>query len=70
MLKKGVFEVPFTPAGPGQYAVAVQIRGAPAGSLPPVRLGVVGVADGLIEEQPEADAELKQRKRFGWRSTR
>ncbi len=31
---------------------------------------VVGVADGLIEEQPEADAELKQRKRFGWRSTR
>jgi hypothetical protein len=70
MLKKGIFEVPFTPDGPGQYTVAVQIRGAPAGSPPPVRLGVVGVVDGLIEEPPEADAELTQRKKISGRSAR
>jgi hypothetical protein len=62
-LKEGVFEVPFTPLGPGQYAVVASIRGAPAASIPPVRLGVVGVADGLIEEPPEADADASRKGR-------
>ena len=67
-LKKGVFEVPFTPAGPGQYAVVAAIRGTPADSILPVRLGVVGVADGLIEEPPSADVDVTQRKKARGRS--
>lgn len=59
-LGKGVFEVPFTPGGPGQYAVVASIRGAPADAIAPVRLGVVGVAEGLIEEPPAADADVKR----------
>ena len=62
-LKAGVFEVPFTPPGPGQYVVVASIRGAPAASIPPVRLGVVGVADGIIEEPPEADADVARKGR-------
>jgi hypothetical protein len=62
-LKQGVFEVPFTPAGPGQYVVVASIRGAPAAWIPPVHLGVVGVADGLIEEPPEADADARRQGR-------
>ena len=62
-LKKGVFEVPFTPAGPGQYAVVASIAGTPAGSVAPVRLGVLGVADGIIEEPPEADVEAARKAR-------
>jgi hypothetical protein len=62
-VRKGVFEVPFTPPGPGQYAVVASLRGAPGLSIPPVRLGVVGVADGLIEEPPEADAEASRKGR-------
>ncbi|MFL5308872.1 MAG: hypothetical protein ACJ79H_00320 [Myxococcales bacterium] len=67
-LKRGVFVVPFSPAGPGQYAVAAAIRGTPADSIPPVRLGVVGVSDGLVEEPPEADVDVTQRKRARGRS--
>jgi hypothetical protein len=62
-LKRGVFEVPFTPAGPGQYAVVASIRGVPAASIPPIRLGVVGVADGIIEQPPEADADAQRKGR-------
>ncbi|MFL5311047.1 MAG: hypothetical protein ACJ79H_11400 [Myxococcales bacterium] len=61
-LKQGIFEVPFTPPGPGQYAVAVSIRGA-AASIPPVRLGVVGLADGLVEEPPQADVDARRKAR-------
>jgi hypothetical protein len=62
-LKEGVFEVPFTPLGPGQYTVVASIRGAPAAAIPPVRLGVVGVADGLIEEPTEADVDAMRKGR-------
>jgi hypothetical protein len=62
-LKRGVFEVPFTPPGPGQYAVVASIRGVPAASIPPVRLGVVGLADGLVEEPPEADLDARRKGR-------
>jgi hypothetical protein len=67
-LKRGVFVVPFTPAGPGQYAVTAAIRGRPPGSIAPVRLGVVGLAAGLVEEPPEADAQVRRRARLSARS--
>jgi hypothetical protein len=67
-LKKGVFVVPFTPAGPGQYTVAAAVRGRPPDAIPEVRLGVVGLADGLVEEPPEADAQAKRRARISGRS--
>ena len=43
-VKKGIFEVPFSPRGPGQYWVTVSVRGAIAESIPPVRLWVAGLA--------------------------
>jgi hypothetical protein len=51
-VKKGVFEVPFTPEMPGQYWVTASIRGAPAASVPAVRLGAGGHPDGLLEAPP------------------
>jgi hypothetical protein len=67
--KRGsVFVLPFTPSGPGRYAVLAAVRGAPVGSIAPIHLGVVGVSDGLIELGPEADAEVKHRARGNPRS--
>jgi hypothetical protein len=43
-IKRGVFEVPFSPGGAGQYWVTASIRGATAKSIPSVRLWVVGFA--------------------------
>ena len=60
--KRGVFEVQFTPQGPGQYWIAAAIRGAPAESIAPVHLGVVGVAEGLIEVPPEEDLDVRGAK--------
>jgi hypothetical protein len=57
-VKPGVFEVRFDPREPGQYEVVASIRGLPADATAPVRLGVVGVADGMIELPPEADSEV------------
>jgi hypothetical protein len=67
-VKDDVFEVPFTPLGPGQYAVLMAVHGAPRNAVAPVRLGVVGVARGLVEEPPEADAEMLQRRRANGRT--
>jgi len=67
--KKGsVFLVPFTPPGPGRYSVVATVRGSPVGSIQPVQLGVVGVADGLVELPPEADAEMQRRGKGNPRS--
>ena len=41
-VEEGVYEATFTPRGPGQYRVSLTSGGAPVGSTPPVRLGVVG----------------------------
>jgi hypothetical protein len=41
-VEEGVYEATFTPRGPGQYRVALTSGGAPVGSTPPVKLGVVG----------------------------
>jgi len=54
-VKKGVFAVPFTPAAPGGYWLSASIRGVPAGSIPTVHLGVVGLVDGLVEVPPGDD---------------
>jgi len=67
--KKGsVFLVPFTPPGPGRYSVIATVRGSPVGSIQPVPLGVVGVADGLVELPPEADAQMHRRAKGNPRS--
>ena len=41
-VEEGVYEATFTPRSPGQYRVALTSNGAPVGSAPPVKLGVVG----------------------------
>ena len=70
-VKAGVFEVPFAPQGPGQYSVVVSVRGTQLGSIAPVRLGVIGVADGLTELGPEKDSEMTDRaKKMGWKGGR
>jgi hypothetical protein len=67
--KKGsVFVVPFTPPGPGRYSVVAAVRGVSLGSIQPIHLGVVGVADGLTELPPEADAEVQRRGKGNPRS--
>ena len=43
-VRRGVFEIAFTPEWPGQYQVNVSIRGAVPGSIPAVQLGVLGLA--------------------------
>jgi len=67
-VKSDVFEIPFTPLGPGQYAVLMAVHGAPRNAVAPVRLGVIGVARGMVEEPPDADAEILQRRRSNGRS--
>jgi len=67
-LKGDVFEIPFTPLGPGQYAVLMAVHGAPRNAVAPVRLGVVGVGRGMVEEPPDADAEILQRRHSNGRS--
>jgi hypothetical protein len=58
-VKKGVFAVTFRPDGPGQYWITASIRGAAPGSIPEVHLGVVGLAEGLVEVPPEEDPGVK-----------
>jgi hypothetical protein len=43
-VRKGVFEVPFSPEARGQYWVTASIRRHPEGTIPAVRLEVVGPA--------------------------
>ncbi|MFL5442635.1 MAG: hypothetical protein ACJ79W_26060 [Myxococcales bacterium] len=57
-VRKGVFAVPFTPPGPGDYWLAAAVRGAPSGTIPEIRLGVLGVAEGPVEVRPE-DGNVK-----------
>ncbi|HEX2816395.1 MAG TPA: hypothetical protein VHN39_08375 [Phenylobacterium sp.] len=59
-LHDGVFEVPFTPAAPGQYWVIAAVRGEPAAAIAPIRLGVIGIADGMIEVPEKGDVDVKR----------
>jgi len=63
VVKPGVFELAFTPPGPGLYIVQAMVRGARLGEIPPVRLGVVGVSDGLVEVPASEDAEFERKAR-------
>jgi hypothetical protein len=68
-VKGGVFEVPFAPLWPGQYLLAIEVRGVkrPASQ---VTLGVVGVAPGLVEVPPEEDAQALRQWRTAGRTVR
>jgi hypothetical protein len=68
-VKGGIFEVPFAPLWPGQYVLAIEVRGAkrPASQ---VTLGVVGVAPGLVDVPAEQDAEALRQWRGGGRTAR
>ena len=63
VVKPGVFELPFTPAEPGRYVIQVLVRGARLGEIPPLQLGVVGLADGLVEVPASEDAEVQRQAR-------
>jgi hypothetical protein len=63
MVKAGVFEIPFAPQAPGQYAVVTTVIGVPVESIEPVRLSVLGLADGLRELTPAEQAEMMNRAR-------
>jgi len=58
-VRKGIFAVPFTPPGPGAYWLSAAVRGAPAGTVPELRLGVLGLAEGLVEVPPEDDPGVR-----------
>lgn len=62
--RPGVFEVPFAPQEPGLYTVVASIRGKPANAARPIRLGVLGMMPGIVEQPPEADLVVQQRKRM------
>jgi hypothetical protein len=67
-LGNGILEVPFKPEGPGRYLLVPSVLGVPASSIRPIRLGVVGMVDGLIEQPPEADFDVqKKAKKMGRR---
>jgi hypothetical protein len=68
-LKSGIFEVPFTPLWPGEYLLAITVRGA-SNPAARVSLGVVGVAPGLVEVPPEEDGEVLQQRRGAGRTSR
>jgi hypothetical protein len=57
-VRKGVFALPFTPPGPGDYWLAAAVRGAPSGTIPEIRLGVLGLAEAPGEVRPE-DGSVK-----------
>ena len=69
-LKGGIFEVPFTPLWPGEYLLAINVRGASNAPAAQVSLGVVGVAPGLVEVPPEEDGEVLQQRRSAGRTSR
>lgn len=68
-VKGGIFEVPFAPLWPGQYQLAIEVRGVKE-PVSQVSLGVVGVAPGLVEVPPEDDAEVLRQWRSAGRTAR
>ena len=62
-VKKGVFEVPFTPEESGEYWLVAVIRGALPGSIPAVQLDVLGLANRLVEAPLLANRRARSAKR-------
>jgi hypothetical protein len=48
-VEDGVFEVPFTPRGPGQFRVSLSVDGVEAGSRKVGVVGAVGATDGKVD---------------------
>jgi hypothetical protein len=48
-VEDGVFEVPFTPRGPGQFNIALNVDGVQAGSRKVGVVGAVGAADNRVD---------------------
>ena len=48
-VEDGVFEVPFTPHGPGQFQVALNVDGVLAGSRKVGVVGATGATDGVVD---------------------
>jgi hypothetical protein len=48
-VEDGVFEVPFTPRGPGQFQIALNVDGVPSGSRKVGVVGAVGATDGKVD---------------------
>ena len=48
-VEDGVFEVPFTPRGPGQFQIALNVDGVPSGSRKVGVVGAVGAADNRVD---------------------
>jgi putative ubiquitin-RnfH superfamily antitoxin RatB of RatAB toxin-antitoxin module len=48
-VEDGVFEVPFTPRGPGQFQVSLNVDGVVAGSRRVGVVGAVGATDGKVD---------------------
>jgi hypothetical protein len=48
-VEDGVFEVPFTPRGPGQFQVALNVDGVVAGSRKVGVVGATGATDGRVD---------------------
>lgn len=58
-VRKGVFAVSFRPPSPGDYWLSAAVRGAPSGTIPEIRLGVLGLAEGVVEVPPGEDASAR-----------
>jgi hypothetical protein len=63
----GAVEVPFQPGQPGAFWIFASLRARPELALQPVRVSVLGVADGLIELPESADVDVKRATKAGWK---
>lgn len=63
----GAVEVQFQPGEPGAFWIFASLRARPELTLSPVRLSVLGVADGLVELPESADADVKRMAKSGWK---
>jgi hypothetical protein len=66
-VRRGVIDVPFRAGEPGGFWVSASLRAHPEVMLPPVRVSVAGVADGLIELPESADVDVKRNTKTGWK---
>lgn len=67
---EGVFDVPFTPSGPGQFNVVLSVDGAPVGSERVGVAGAVGASNGKTDVDPLATDPVQVSTRKGGRGRR
>jgi hypothetical protein len=66
----GVFDVPFTPVGPGQFRIALSVDGVVAGSQRVGVVGAVGAVDGRVDVNPLTVDPREPRARTSGRTRR